>query len=491
KLGYTAEKISDIIFYALGRGSLEDSPFINMASLKEKGFTGELLAKINQILPSVFDVRFAFNVSTLGRDFCVQVLKISEDQLNDPHFSVLEYLQFTPDQIKEANDYICGTMTLEGAPHLKDEHLPIFDCANKCGKYGRRFIRPHAHIYMMASAQPFISGAISKTINLPHEASIEDVKASYLLSWKLGLKAIALYRDMSKLSQPLNIKTETEESKKETGPVSSDLKAQGKITEKIIHRYIAKRKKLPERRAGYTQKAKMGGHTIYLRTGEYDTGELGEIFLDMHREGAAFRSLMNCFAIAVSLGLQYGVPLEEFVEAFVFTKFEPSGMVQGNKHIKMSTSVIDYIFRELAITYLGRSDLAHVKPEDLEEQGPMNKEPEFEEEELISTRIVEDAKQIHLPLKMNPRAVSLGLKKAEKIKEDSLPGGGNGNGNGSHKDKGKTLVLEEGQQTKVLIKEARMKGYEGDPCPECQQFTMVRNGSCLKCMNCGATSGCS
>src|SRR5205085_2862004 len=255
---------------------------------------------------------------------------------------------------------LCGTMTIEGAPHLKKEHYPVFDCANRCGRKGKRFLSAEAHIRMMAAAQPFISGALSNTINMPHSATIEDVKNAYLLSWQLMLKANALYRDGSKLSQPLN----------SLADVPEDAAAEGaaepvRVAERIIHRYIARRRRLPDRRAGYTQKARIGNHKIYLRTGEYEDETLGEIFLDMHKEGAAFRSMTNCFAIAISLGLQHGVPLEEYVDAFVFTRFEPNGLVQGNPHIKMTTSIIDYIFRELAITYLGRHDLAHVDAEDL------------------------------------------------------------------------------------------------------------------------------
>ena len=251
-------------------------------------------------------------------------------------------------------------MTIEGAPHLKQEHYAVFDCANKCGKLGQRFLSAEAHIRMMAAAQPFVSGAISKTINMPHEATVEDVKKAYLLSWQLMLKANALYRDGSKLSQPLNSVSDSVE------PAAAEAKAEPvRIAERIVHRYIARRRRLPDRRAGYTQKARVGNHKIYLRTGEYEDGTLGEIFVDMHKEGAAFRSMTNCFAIAISLGLQHGVPLDEFVDAFLFTRFEPNGVVQGNPHIKMTTSIIDYIFRELAITYLGRHDLAHVEPEDL------------------------------------------------------------------------------------------------------------------------------
>jgi len=349
-------------------------------------------------------------------------------------------------------------MTIEGAPFLKHEHYPVFDCANKCGKKGTRFIKSDAHIFMMAAAQPFISGAISKTINLPNNASIEDIKYAYYQSWKLGCKANALYRDGSKLSQPLNSMTEEEiedllEKKEENDIV--------KIAERIIHRYIAKRRRLPDRRTGYTQKVKINGQSVYIRTGEYDNGQLGEIFIDMHKEGAAFRSLLNCFAISISLGLQHGVPLEEFVDAFVFTRFEPSGVVSGHKRIKMATSVIDYIFRELAVTYLNRNDLSHVEDDEISVKGDYRSvaEPDFESEEIVSEKTIElDHHIIHDDISNNTE---------------------------NTKAKIKMITLND------PVAKARERGYTGDICPECQSMTMVRNGTCLKCTTCGATTGCS
>jgi len=392
-----------------------------------------------------------FNAWTIGKDILHKILPVDEKRLLDPKFNLLLELGYSMEQIHAANKYICGSMTIEGAPHLQEKHLPIFDCASKCGRYGTRYIPYEAHIYMMAAGQPFISGAISKTINMAHTATIEEIKHAYTLAWKLGVKAIALYRDGSKLSQPLSAtyKWLHLDSQEEFSDVSH-------IAEKVVYRYLAKRRRLPDRRGGYTQKAKIVGNTVYLRTGEYDDGELGEIFLDMHREGAAFRSLMNCFAIAISLGLQYGVPLEEFVEAFVFTKFEPSGVVNGNQSIKMTTSVIDYVFRELAINYLGRYDLAHIKPEDLEDAASNRQlEIDYSEEELISTRIVAAHEKNERKPKKNGNGVM--VKKSEAI----------------------------------LVSEAKVKGYEGEPCPNCQQFTLVRNGACLKCVTCGETTGCS
>ena len=287
-------------------------------------------------MPSAFDVSFVFNHYTLGEDFCKETLGLTDEQLGDYEFSILKHLGFTSKEIEAANDYICGTMTIEDAPHLKQEHYSVFDCANKCGRNGKRYIASEAHIRMMSVAQPFISGSISKTINIPNHANVNDFKEAYLTSWLKGLKCNALYRDGSKLSQPLNVNVDEylwDEDDSDVG-IAASQPAQVRIAEKIIHRYIAKRRKLPHRRNGYTQKAVIGGHKIYLRTGEYEDGTIGEIFVDMHKEGAAFRSLMNSFAIAISLGLQHGVPLEEFVEAFIYTRFEPNGIVSGNDSIK-------------------------------------------------------------------------------------------------------------------------------------------------------------
>jgi ribonucleoside-diphosphate reductase alpha chain len=514
KLGYTPGQIDDIIRYSRGAGSLKGAPFINPESLKAKGFTAEALKKIEDALPQSFDIAFAFNKFTLGEEFCVKNLGLTESQLNDFSFNMLKSLGFTGEQIAATNEYVCGTMMLEGAPHLKNEHLAVFDCANKCGAKGKRYIAPMAHIRMMGSAQPYISGAISKTINFPMEATLDDIKDAYAESWRYMIKANALYRDGSKLSQPLNTASDVADEVSADEPAATPLQ----VAEKIVHRYIAKRRRLPDRRAGYTQKAKIGGHTVYIRTGEYEDGSVGELFLDMHKEGAAFRSLMNCFAIAVSLGLQHGVPLEEFVEAFVFTRFEPNGMVNGNPRIKMSTSIIDYIFRELAITYLDRQDLAQVQLEDLR-MDAIKKAEEFESEEVMSERIVPFREPS--PFRFTtPRSTHIGGETPVEEKLDIGPAGGirenayapadlgrrpaNGsgaasgnvatNGNGVHTaSNGAPAAYNAAPKSDVVQKrnEARLKGYEGDPCRECGQFTMVRNGTCLKCNTCGATSGCS
>jgi ribonucleoside-diphosphate reductase alpha chain len=472
RLGYAPRQIEDIVRYCRGTGTLQGCPHINRVSLAAKGFTDDALRKVEGQLPTSFELSFAFNRWTVGDDFLKEKLHFTQEQMEAPGFDLLAALGFTRDQVAQANDYICGTMTIEGAPHLRPEHHPVFDCANKCGKTGQRFLSTEAHIRMMAAAQPFISGAISKTINMPHEATVEDVKQAYLLSWRLMLKANALYRDGSKLSQPLNSVADAPDIVEAEAPRAEPVR----IAERIVHRYIARRRRLPDRRAGYTQKSRIGNHKIYLRTGEYDDGTLGEIFVDMHKEGAAFRSMTNCFAIAISLGLQHGVPLDEFVDAFLFTRFEPNGIVQGNPHIKMTTSIIDYIFRELAITYLGRHDLAQVAEEDLRGDAlHREEEPEFVGEEVVSERVVEPTTAPEPQAFRTPRSEHL----------HPLPENGNGQRPAVHAAPASPATRED------RIRLARLKGYEGDPCGECGQLTLVRSGACLKCDTCGATSGCS
>jgi ribonucleoside-diphosphate reductase alpha chain len=469
-LGYSEAESQDIIRYCVGAQTLKGAPFINHETLRQKGFDDAALNRLESGLAQAFEIQFVFNKFTLGEAFCLEKLGLSEAQLTDRSFNMLKVLGFTQEEVAAANDYCCGTMTVEGAPHLKAEHLPVFDCANRCGRIGQRYIAVDAHIHMMAAAQPFISGAISKTINMPAEATLEDVKAAYLLSWKSMVKAVALYRDGSKLSQPLSASTDSGKAIETTNDVMAVAE---KVTERVLVRYLAKRRPLPGRRNGYTQKAVVGGHKLYLRTGEYEDGTVGEIFLDMHKEGAAFRSLMNCFAIAISLGLQHGVPLEEFVEAFVFTRFEPNGPVKLNDRIKMSTSIIDYIFRELAVTYLDRYDLAQVKEEDLRMDSMKKDEmdPEcFEEEADMDALAKSSVLTEHLPIRRN---------------------GGKGNGHGNGHGVARQVEIMRETLTLTEVQTAKVKGYEGDPCPECKQFTMVRNGTCLKCVSCGATSGCS
>jgi ribonucleoside-diphosphate reductase alpha chain len=365
----------------------------------------------------------------------------------------LRALGYGPDEVKAITDYVGEHGTAEGAPKLKAEHYAVFDTATPAGKSGQRCIPSVAHIELMAAVQPFISGAISKTVNMSEGSSVSDVAGTFVLAWKSMLKAVAIYRDCSKLSQPLvangdatdplaKLLLSLDESLRQAGDESGKPMAPAPNATAARAAQASARRNLPNRRSGYTQKAKIGGHSIFLRTGEYEDGSLGEIFLDMHKEGAAFRSLLNSFAIAVSLGLQYGVPLEEYVDAFAFTRFEPNGVVQGHDYVKMSTSVLDYIFRDLAISYLKRTDLGQVKPED-----------------LLST-----ATQAHPAAGVERGSVPDPASRAEKAP-----------------------VADKLERMKL----ARKQGFEGDPCPVCGLFTLVRNGTCLKCETCGSTTGCS
>ena len=448
----------------------------------------------------------------MGDAFCREVLGLDDAALADPKLDVLARLGFSRSDIAAANVHACGTMTIEGAPDLKREHLAVFDCANPCGRDGTRCLSAESHIRMMAAAQPFVSGAISKTINMPNAATVEDCRKAYEMSWKLGLKANALYRDGSKLSQPLSAMAmgddlAANDDLAEMTPAARAPIIAERIVERIVEREVrAGRERLPQRRKGYTQKAIVGGHKVYLRTGEYEDGRVGEIFVDMHKEGAAFRSLMNNFAIAISIGLQYGVPLEEFVEAYTFTRFEPSGMVEGNDAIKMSTSVLDYIFRELAISYLGRTDLAHVEQADLRPDGVGRGQVEGD----LPSPGTDAAQAAAVAVK---RIASVGYVRSNlyvlngrtagnvAIAEDAIAAGPRPTRTDGRPSRRFGAQRPGGRRRRrdrrgILLRlgfalEAKLKGFEGDACPECGNFTMVRNGTCLKCTTCGGTTGCS
>ena len=486
-LGYGQKEIDAIIKYAVGAKTFAGAPYINHQTLSEKGFIASEIKKLDDAVNSAFEIGFVFNKYTLGEE-CLQRLGFTPDQYNDFEWSLLEALGFTESQIEAANDYVCGTMMLEGAPMLKEEHLPVFDCANKNGKKGKRYIHAHGHIRMMGATQPFISGAISKTINLPNEATVSEIADAYLLSWELGLKACALYRDGSKLSQPLSTKSDKKKKLQEKGPESataskeaqsadSNIVDLGKLTveellEEVQKRVqaspdtklkrklasIVERRSLPAKRRGFTQKAKINGQAIFLRTGEYGDGTLGEIFIDMAKEGATMRSMMNCFAISISIGLQYGVPLEEFVDKFAFTKFDPSGFVE-HPNIKSTTSIVDFIFRVLGYEYLGRTDLVHVldKPEVLntgaDDWDDVPSGLEYEKApELSSVRIT--------PVPVGATSST----KAQKSKAD----------------------------TGLDAVNAAAKNMQSDApaCNVCGHI-MMRSGTCYKCLNCGNQGGCS
>ncbi|MEO8583760.1 MAG: adenosylcobalamin-dependent ribonucleoside-diphosphate reductase, partial [Flavitalea sp.] len=485
-LKYGEKEINAIVKYAVGSGTFAGAPFVNHQSLSEKGFIAEEMNKLDAAVGSAFEIGFVFNVYTLGEE-CLQRLGFSPEQYFDFEWSLLDALGFTDEQVEKANDFICGTMTIEGAPYLKHEHLAVFDCANRCGKKGERFIHAHGHIQMMGAAQPFISGAISKTINLPNEATVEEIADAYMLSWQIGLKACALYRDGSKLSQPLSNKSDR--TKKSDEPQSataniireeSHIVDMSKLTvqdllEEVQKRVqsspdtklkrqlatIVERRTLPAKRRGFTQKAKINGQALFLRTGEYSDGTVGEIFIDMAKEGATMRSMLNCFAISISIGLQYGVPLEEFVEKFVFTRFEPSGMVE-HPNIKSATSIVDFIFRALAYEYLGRNDLVHVldKPEvgntGMDEWDDIPKAPDAEKTSppLSDIRVVG-------PLGNKP------------IPEHRL---------------GKAAKSSPGMDG--VNAAAKSMQSDAPACNTCGHIT-IRSGTCYKCLNCGNSMGCS
>jgi ribonucleoside-diphosphate reductase alpha chain len=495
-LGYRESEIAEVEAFAVGHGSMSNAPGINPSTLRSKGFTDDAIATVEKSLPSAFDIKFVFNKWTFGEDFIRNELGIADEVSGAEDFNLLIAIGFGKDEIEAANIHICGAMTIEGAPHLKPEHYNVFDCANPCGKTGKRYLAVESHIRMMAASQPFISGAISKTINMPRDATVEDVKEAYMLSWRLSLKANALYRDGSKLSQPLNSALIEDEAEENETVAETQVKVIENTVEKIVERIIERhpgRRRLPGRRKGYTQKAAIGGHKVYLRTGEYDDGHIGEIFIDMHKEGAAFRSLMNNFAMAVSLGLQYGVPLDEYVDSFTFTRFEPNGIVTGNDSIKNATSVIDYIFRELAISYLDRTDLAHVTPQDVLPDTIGNGAAESDSEDRVDTIVQHIASSGFSRMKLGSVAQHL------------RSGGGNAAGAvrlvhaAAMEEKPiaaapkivspAALANRTGSEDAASV--AKLKGYEGIACGECGNFTMVRNGVCLKCNTCGSTTGCS
>jgi ribonucleoside-diphosphate reductase alpha chain len=527
-LGYREADIAEIEAYAVGHGSLSNAPAINVSTLKAKGFTDEALAKVEAALPTAFDIKFAFNKWTFGEDFLRDTLKLEPEAIAAANFDLLTAVGFNKREIEAANVHICGAMTVEGAPHLKAEHYSVFDCANPCGKIGKRYLSVESHIRMMAASQPFISGAISKTINMPNDATVEDCKSAYLLSWKLALKANALYRDGSKLSQPLNSQLISDEDEEDDAieaflekPMAARTAALSeKVVERLVERIVVmrEREKMPDRRKGYTQKAVVGGHKVYLRTGEYDDGRIGEIFIDMHKEGAALRSFINNFAIAVSLGLQYGVPLEEYVDAFTFTRFEPAGPVQGNDSIKYATSILDYVFRELAVSYMGRFDLAHVDPSESNfdamgkgvEEGRAPEQPnnKYLSKGLTRSRtdnlvVMRGVAEPQTEARGSSNVTSMSQHGPTARASDAVEGAVALKQEAQH-DLSPTEKLEALQWSKAGAAreqsapskadrraEAKAKGYEGEMCGECGNFTLVRNGTCMKCDTCGSTTGCS
>jgi ribonucleoside-diphosphate reductase alpha chain len=503
-LGYGPAEIDDIVTYIVGTSSLEGAPHVNRTSLAEKGFTEEEIQKIERTLPGVFELKHAFNVFVVGEQ-TLQRLGFGVDEYTSWEFDLLSALGFSKEQIREANDHICGTQTIEGAPHLADEHLPVFDTANRNGRNGRRFIHHDGHIKMMAAAQPFISGAISKTINMPNEVDPSDIEGAYRLSWELGLKAMALYRDGSKASQPLSSGSDDGTSDEDETEVTEALEAEkqilwGKVpagmspTEAYAQGMHPQRFLLPARRRGFNQEARIGGHKVFLRTGEYDDGTLGEIFIDLAKEGATLKGILSCFAIAVSKGLQYGVPLSEFVDTFTFQTFEPRGMVEGHPNIKMSNSIIDYVFRALGVEYLHRDELAQVPPN---REGDLPEPPkglaveagvQLGLEDAVAEQDVDAVKRA-AAFTDAPNGGVAAKKDAARIPvRPDGPGAQRASAQTNGNGRAATAVVDAG----TASMQASLGEMMGDAplCDTCGHIT-VRNGSCYKCLNCGNSLGCS
>ncbi|MBW2523372.1 MAG: vitamin B12-dependent ribonucleotide reductase [Deltaproteobacteria bacterium] len=449
-LGYSDHEVQEIVAYISGTNTLLAAPHVNRASLSKLGLTTEELDTIEEAIPGVFELGQAVAPWVLGEDAYARlgVPGYGNNPGKTGSVSLLRHLGFSPSQIQEASDVIVGRMTIEGAPHLRAEHLEVFDCANRCGRTGTRFLAPSAHLEMMAAAQRFISGAISKTVNMPSDATVDEVQKAFEDGWRLGLKAVALYRDGSKASQPLSKDAGDEDGAEEVEEASPETQAaEAAKPAPMLPRIHPEgiRVRLPRKRTGFTQEARVGGHKIFLRTGEYVDGTLGEMFIDMHKEGAAFRSLMNCFAMSVSVGLQYGVPLQTFVDQFTFTRFEPQGMVEGHENIKFATSIVDYIFRVLGVEYLGRYELAHVAPE--------ARIPDPSE-----TKVDDEQKDSLPPPPPTP--------------EDLAAAG------------------EDVTQGNSLDRQLEEMMGDAPVCDACGHIT-VRNGACYKCLNCGNSLGCS
>ena len=504
-LGYKSGEVKEIINYVIGSMSLENSPYVNKKSLMEKGLSEEDVAKIEAALPGAFEIQHAFNVFVLGEE-TLKSLGIEEETYTSFDFNLLETLGYSRNEITQANLHICGTQKIEGAPYLRDEHLDVFDCANKCGKDGERFIHYMGHVRMMAAAQPFISGAISKTVNMPNEASIEDIEDCYFEAAKIGVKAIAIYRDGSKASQPLSASSDEGDSDESDPEVSKILEEEAMLVQgnyapgtSPTQAYAGVNRPrflLPERRQGWTQEARVAGHKVYLRTGEYPDGTLGEVFIDIAKEGATLKGVLGCFAIAVSKGLQYGVPLEEFVDTFTFQTFEPRGMVEGHENIKMSNSIVDYVFRALGLEYLNRTDIVQVPPKDKPFEKTETVEPVQEIES--AQKKTETVKPVQEP---EPVDFVQKTETVEPVQEVDSPSNIQNNES--------TAIIQETQfvtkieeidtvespevvSNSVTTVQEVLGDMMGDApaCNDCGHIT-IRNGSCYKCLNCGNSLGCS
>jgi ribonucleoside-diphosphate reductase alpha chain len=485
----------------LGTLTLKGAPHLGQDVLKAKGFTDEDLAKTEACLPSVFELAFAFSPWTLGED-AMQRLGFAKDQWQKPGFNLLRALGFSNKQIREANEVICGTQTIEGAPHLKPDHYAIFDCANRCGRKGQRFIHHTGHIKMMAAAQPFISGAISKTINMPNEVSVGDIEEAYMESWKLSLKAVALYRDGSKLSQPLNsvsdeegdeqdveaLKQEAAAACKTCGDPSPSLEcktdlarnepARGpepieKVVVKIVERPL--RRRLPDTRASITHKFDIAGHEGYITVGLFEDNTPGEVFITMAKQGSTIGGLMDTIATLVSLNLQYGVPVDAIVRKFEHMRFEPGGMTT-NADIPFAKSFIDYIVRWMGMQFVPGYRSANAP----KRGGEMTA---YEAAPAIS-EAAETPSLPAGPVTLGRQSVRDAAKETDRPNGSHANGAANGGGSNGH---GLYAAVEPATNTLNIA----MSGLMGDaPTCTCGSIT-VRNGSCYKCLNCGASLGCS
>ena len=498
-MGYSRDEIADIRRYVGGTASLDGAPHIDRQAMRRAGIDAEALRRVEGALPGTVDVSFAFSPHLLGPETCER-LGLTPEVMADPAFTVLGALGFTARQVAEANNVIVGHGTVEGAPHLRAEHYAVFDCANRAGR-GLRFIAPMAHVRMMAAIQPFLSGAISKTVNLPDSASVEDIRDVYAASAALMLKAVAVYRDGSKLSQPLAALVARDDDEDEAAAVSAGDVPADAASE--IQRLLAgmptrdardavrasvgllrgERHPLPTQISSLRQKVHVGGFSLFIHSGEYENGQLGEIFMAMGQEGSAFSAMMNAFAIAISIGLQYGVPLDAYTDAYVGSRFEPAGPVTGHHRVRMASSLLDYVFRHLAIRYLDRDDLAQDggAGEAVPSQGTLlpyqngNAQPD-----LFSVGAPDST-----PAAQEPADGG--------VQGEIFPGARNGSPEPALSPTPALAAAGAYGPAAAAARESAPyhTGFTGDACPECGLLTMVRSGTCLKCMSCAATSGCS
>lgn len=494
RLGYTSNQIEDVKKYIVGHGNLKDAPHINHASLIEKGFTEKEIMTIEGGLTNAFDISQSFSKWNLGDEFCSEVLGLSEEQLEDPELNLLEIIGFTKDQIDEANEYVCGTMMIEGAPHLKDQHYAIFDCANKCGKKGQRYISTVGHLKQMGAAQPFISGAISKTVNLPEEAMLTDIDEAYIEGWRLMLKANALYRDGSKLSQPLNTNNENS-SYAELFQFDEEEQVDETVTQQQVQTIVMqdqakpRRRRLPDERHSITHKFSVAGHEGYITVGLFEDGKPGEVFLVISQAGSTLSGIMDAFATSLSLNLQYGVPLEVLVRKFTNSRFEPSGM-STNREIPMAKSLVDYIARWLALKFLDEETAKMYHNEELVEKS-YKEGSNFKmlipvingkgHTELKGTKYVkiensglhqDEVNETEPTQPLIPQAVTSEPVQLQLAQVDPLETSSTVNVNDS-------------------FAKAKSMGYTGEVCGSCGSMNVRKNGSCSVCEDCGATSGCS